>query len=112
MFFHRLNDRHSLRQLAPGDVAHLFAVVDANRAHLRRWLPWLDRTRSIDDTRQFVADVVQQAANNHNIHAAILLDGHIVGVASYHRIHWQNRSTSIGYWVAEAYQGHGLVTAS
>ena len=112
MFFHRLNDRHSLRQLASGDVAQLFAVVDANRAHLRRWLPWLDRTRSIDDARQFVADVVQQAADNHNVHAAILLDGRIVGVASYHRIDWQNRSTAIGYWIAEAHEGQGLVTAS
>ena len=112
MFSHRLNDRHSLRQLASGDVAQLFAVVDANRAHLRRWLPWLDRTQSIDDTRQFVADVVQQASNNHNVHAAILLDGRIVGVASYHRIDWQNRSTAIGYWIAEAHEGQGLVTAS
>ncbi len=55
---------------------------------------------------------MQQAENNHNIHAAILLDGRIVGVASYHRIDWQNRSTSIGYWLAQAHEGHGLVTAS
>jgi ribosomal-protein-serine acetyltransferase len=112
MFLHRLNDRHSLRQLAPGDVPHLFSVVNSNRAYLRRWLPWLDRTQSIDDTRQFVADVVQQASQNHNIHAAILFDGRIVGVASYHRIDWQNRSTAIGYWIDEAHQGQGLVTAS
>ena len=112
MFFHRLNDRHSLRQLALADTEELFGVVDANRAHLRRWLPWLDRTRSVEDSRQFVTDVVHQADNNHNIHAAILLDGRIVGVASYHRIDWQNRSTSLGYWLAEAHEGQGLVTAS
>ncbi|MEI9892691.1 MAG: hypothetical protein WDN28_01930 [Chthoniobacter sp.] len=41
MFFHRLNDRHSLRQIALGDAEELFAVIEANRAHLRRWLPWL-----------------------------------------------------------------------
>ncbi|MDR3402784.1 MAG: GNAT family protein [Chthoniobacter sp.] len=112
MFSHRLNDRHSLRQLVHNDAEELFAVIDANRGHLRRWLPWLDRTHSLADSRQFVADVVQQAENNHNIHAAILLDGRIVGIASYHRIDWQNRSTSLGYWLAEAHEGHGLVTAS
>ncbi|MEP6673307.1 MAG: RimJ/RimL family protein N-acetyltransferase, partial [Chthoniobacter sp.] len=63
MFFHRLNDRHSLRQLALSDAEELFAVIDANRAHLRRWLPWLDRTHSLADARQFVIDVVQQAEN-------------------------------------------------
>lgn len=112
MFFHRLNDRHSLRQLAVGDAEELFQVVDANRTYLRHWLPWLDRTRTVEDSRLFLADVVNQADNNHNIHAAIVLDGHIVGVASYHRIDWQNRSTSIGYWLAEGQQGHGLVTTS
>ena len=54
MFFHRLNDRHSLRQLTADDTKELFSVIDANRAYLRRWLPWLDRTRSVEDTRQFI----------------------------------------------------------
>lgn len=112
MFFHRLNDRHSLRQLTLGDAEELFRVVDANRAHLRQWLPWLDRTRSVGDSRQFITDVIQQATCNHNLHASILVDGRIAGVASYHRIDWQNRSTSIGYWLAEEHQGQGLVTAS
>jgi ribosomal-protein-serine acetyltransferase len=112
MFSHRLNDRHSLRQLTLSDAEELFTVVDANRTYLRRWLPWLDRTHSVADSRQFVADVVQQAESNHNIHAAILVDGRIAGVVSYHRIDWQNRNTALGYWLAETHQGHGLVTAS
>ena len=112
MFFHRLNERHCLRQLALSDAAELFAVVDANRTHLRCWLPWLDRTKSVGDSRQFLTDVAQQAEANHNIHAAILVDGRIAGVVSYHRIDWQNRNTAIGYWLAAAHEGKGLVTAS
>ena len=112
MFFHRLNDHHSLRQLALIDAEELFDVVDANRVWLRHWLPWLDRTRTVEDSRQFLRDVVQQADTNRNIQAAIVVDGRIVGVASYHRIDWQNRSTSLGYWISEAHQGRGLVTAS
>lgn len=112
MFSHRLNERHSLRQLSLSDAPELFAVVDANRTHLRHWLPWLDRTKSVGDSRQFLTDVMQQAETNHNIHAAILLQGRIVGVVSYHRIDWQNRSTAIGYWLAAAHEGQGLVTAS
>jgi ribosomal-protein-serine acetyltransferase len=112
MFSHRLNDHHSLRQLTRNDAGEMFAFVEANRAWLRRWLPWLDRTHSAEDSRRFLDDVVQQAESNHNIHAGIILDGRIVGIVSYHRIDWQNRSTCLGYWLAEAYQGRGLVTAS
>jgi len=112
MYFHRINDRHSLRQLSVRDAEELFSVLDASRTHLRYWLPWLDRTRSVADSRQFLTEVVQQAEANHNIHAAILLDGRIVGVASYHRIDWQNRNTALGYWIAAPQEGQGLVTAS
>jgi ribosomal-protein-serine acetyltransferase len=112
MFFHRLNDRHSLRQLALSDAREMFAVIDANRTYLRRWLPWLDRTQTPEDSEVFLGEVAQQAESNRNIQTAILFDGRIVGVASYHRIDWQNRATCIGYWLAEKHQGHGLVTAS
>jgi ribosomal-protein-serine acetyltransferase len=112
MFFHRLTSEHSLRQLGPGDAEELFAVVNANRAHLRRWLPWLDTARSVADSRKSLEAVLQQCESNHGIQAAILVGGRIAGVVGYHRIDWQNRNTSIGYWLAESYQGRGLVTAS
>lgn len=112
MYFHRLNDRHSLRQLTSSDAEELFEVIEANRAHLRRWLPWLDRTRTVADSRLFIDDVVKQSENNHNVQAAILVDGRIAGIAGYHRIDWENRTTFLGYWLAEAHQGCGLVTAS
>ena len=28
----------------------------------------------------------------------------------FHKIDWLNRSTSIGYWLGESYQGKGLIT--
>jgi ribosomal-protein-serine acetyltransferase len=34
-----------------------------------------------------------------------------VGVVGYHGIDWQNRSTTLGYWLGEEYQGKGLMTA-
>ena len=112
MFSQRINDRHSLRQLTVRDAPEIFALVEANRAYLRRWLPWLDMTRSVGDSQRFLQSVAQQCEDNHGVQAAILLDGRIVGVAGYHRIDWQNRHTSIGYWIDEARQGYGLVTAS
>jgi len=33
-------------------------------------------------------------------------------VVGYNQIDWQNRIGSIGYWLAEAYQGKGLMTTS
>lgn len=112
MFSHRVNDRHRLRELGLRDAEELFALCAANRAHLRRWLPWLDRTRSVADTRGFIEGTLRQAENNQGFQAAILFDDRIAGVAGYHRIDWANRHTSLGYWLAEAAQGRGLMTES
>jgi len=112
MFAHRLNDRHSLRQLVFSDAAELFTLCDTNRAHLRRWLPWLDRTRSVADTRVFIEGTLRQHESNQGFQTVILCDGRIAGVVGYHRIDWANRHTSLGYWLAEAYQGRGFMSAS
>jgi ribosomal-protein-serine acetyltransferase len=41
---------------------------------------------------------------------AIVEDGAIVGTIGFHRIDWENRATSIGYWIARSAQGRGTVT--
>lgn len=112
MFSHRLNNDCSLRQLTLGDTDELFAVCDANRVHLRRWLPWLDRTTKPADTRSFIESCVRQDEGNQGFQALILVKGRIAGLVGYHRIDWANRNTSLGYWLAEEYQGRGLMTAS
>ncbi len=112
MFSHRLSPDHSLRELALGDAEELFAVCDANRPHLRRWLPWLDRTRQPADTRGFIESAMRQNDNNQGFQALILVNSRIAGLVGYHRIDWSNRNTSLGYWLAEPFQGRGLMTAS
>ena len=44
MLRHVINPGLELRQLQPADAAELFAVIDAHRAQLREWLPWVDAT--------------------------------------------------------------------
>ena len=43
-----------LRTLKADDAAPLFAVVDANRARLRQWLPWLDFIKTVQDEQKWL----------------------------------------------------------
>ncbi|MBM4162292.1 MAG: GNAT family N-acetyltransferase [Ignavibacteria bacterium] len=101
-----------LRTLEPDDAEGLFALTDSNRAYLRRWLPWLDVNQTVDDTRSFIELAMRQMAGNAGFQAGIWRDYQLAGVAGYHHLDWPNRSTNIGYWLGERFQGRGIMTKS
>jgi ribosomal-protein-serine acetyltransferase len=110
MFSYSLGDDAELRLLEEPHAYALYALTEANRAYLREWLPWLDETQSVDDTRRFVRIATQQFASNQGYECGVWWRGELVGTIGNHRIDWRNGATSIGYWIGEGYQGHGLMT--
>ena len=105
-------EQFALAPLELSDTDELFALTDKSRSFLREWLPWLDSIRRVDDTRAFIRAAQAQVAQNNGAQLAIKIDGPIAGIVGHHQIDWRNRLTSLGYWIGEAYQGRGLVTAS
>lgn len=104
-----LGDRQQLRRLEESDADELYLLVDANRDYLSRWLPW-PPTQTPQSTVEFIQLAHRQAADNQGFQLAIIDHGPLVGVIGFHRVDWENRSTSIGYWIAEHAQRRGLVT--
>ncbi len=129
-------DAFQLCQLQGDDAGELFAVVDANRAYLRQWLPWVDCTRSSADSRVFIEQVEQSLAHSIGLVLAICerrvsgvrLDQSpeslsdkaisarrstakgIVGVISLEPIDWPSRTGYVGYWLAQEHGGRGVMT--
>ncbi len=101
-----------LRPIAVEDAADLFALTESNRAYLHRWLPWLDGSRRIEDTRTFIVCAVERRRAGRGSVWAIEQAGALCGVAGFNGIEPSNRLCEIGYWLSEAHQGHGIVTRS
>ena len=54
--FHIPKQPSKVVYIIPIEESHaeeLFDVVDSNRDHLKEWLPWLDRNKTVDDQRNF-----------------------------------------------------------
>jgi ribosomal-protein-serine acetyltransferase len=109
MFVHTLGKIAELRLLELRHAEELFALIDQDRAHLRRWLPESDVPRSLDECRKVIKAGLEQFANNLGILAGIWCEGRLAGVIGLGKIEWENRSASIGYWLGESFQGKGLV---
>jgi len=112
VFSHKLSEHAELRLLEERHAQELSDLTDRNRDHLRAWLPWVDRSRTVEDRKNFIRTALKQFAENNGFQAGIWYDGRLAGVVGYHGIDWQNCSTTLGYWLGEEYQGKGLMTAA
>ena len=104
--------RLALRPLSLRDAKPLYALVDANRARLRRWLPWPDANRGVVDSRAYILRMRAQARLGHGLSFGLWWKGILVGVAGFVWIDPANRSAGIGYWLAQEAEGQGLMTAA
>lgn len=99
-----------LRPLRLADARAFFALTEANRARLRRWLPWVDDVTCVQDTRAFIAWTQAEAKARRGLHCALWWKGEPVGVAGFNTFDRINKGGAIGYWLAEHAAGRGLMT--
>jgi ribosomal-protein-serine acetyltransferase len=100
-----------LRLPEEADVPALHAVVEANREHLARFLPWA-ATQTADAALDWVRAARQRVADNRGLELIIEDGGAIVGAAGTADVSWRDRSVALGYWLAEDAQGRGTMTAA
>ena len=92
------------------DSLKLFQLVEANREHLREWLPWVDNITAPFQYEAIIPLWLQQFAENNGFYAGILFRGELVGSIAFQQIDWQNRFTSIGYYLVQKAEGFGIMT--
>ncbi len=84
MFSHLIARGVELRMPQPRHADELFALTDRNRARLRRWLPWVDGTKTAGDTRAFIRGSLRRHAESGEIVAGIWHRGKPAGTIGLH----------------------------
>lgn len=108
----RLDDKTELRAVRIEDADELFAVISRNRERLGRWLPWATPGYSLEDARQFLELHLRENAERVSLAMTIRRSGSLCGAIGLHRIDRIHHNTSLGYWIDEAHEGKGIVTAA
>lgn len=110
MFLRRIDEDTYLKSLELKEAPALFQLVETSRPHLRSWLPWVDGTKKLQDSESFISFALTQEAEDNGLHAGIWHKNRLAGVIALNGINWPNKSTFLGYWLGECYQGQGLIT--
>ena len=110
MFSYTLDENTELHLLEERHSEELFAAIEGSREYLERWLPWVSNVRNSDESRRYIIGALQQFADSNGMAVAIRYQGKLAGVINLHFVDRYSERTSIGYWLAEDFQGKGLIT--
>jgi ribosomal-protein-serine acetyltransferase len=111
MFKIDIDDNLHIEFLNHTHAQKLFEVVDKNREHLKRWLPWVESTTKVEDTKEFITHALSKYAKNGSIQAPIHYNNKLIGMVSLfvHKSYNLDKA-DIGYWIDKDYNGKGIVT--
>jgi ribosomal-protein-serine acetyltransferase len=96
VFGYELGENTELRLLEEQHAERLADLTERNRERLRTWLPWVDASRTVEDSKNFIRSTLKQFAENNGFQAGIWHEGRLAGVVGYYAIDWEHRSTSLG----------------
>lgn len=101
-----------LREPQEADAAAVYKLIDANRAALGEWMPWLDQMRNVDDSLAYVRFSREGNRDGRFLNLLLWLDHQPIGVICFFALEPTQRRAEIGYWLGAAWQGRGLMTRS
>ncbi len=101
-----------LESVCESHAEELFLLTDKNRKYLRKWLPWVDGTQTVEDTKNFIKFSRKQQRSKKGIQFTIKYKNNICGMTGLVFIDNQNKKTEIGYWLSSKQTGKGIMTKS
>ncbi len=100
-----------LRKHQVEQAEEMFSVVDGDRERLRRFLPWVDSLRGVEDERKYLEMTDREWAKSSLFDFGMhRRDGAYLGNIGVHSIAWPHGRCELGYWIAGQFEGQGYVT--
>ena len=112
MFVMRIlvNEHLHIRPLNIEDAPQFLMTVNAGRAYLRQWLLWVDELTTLNQVEMTIKEAIEYAKNGRGYRYGVFMDSRFIGVVEVKNINRFSDNAQIGYWLAEEWQGKGIMT--
>lgn len=110
MLSFRIDDQLELKLMELSDAQEAYSVVDFSRDFIGEWLPWVEKTTSMEDYREFIKFARSEFANETSYHFGIFEEGIFIGGYSFNKIDRTDNKVEIGYWISKSHKGKGIVS--
>jgi len=108
----KVDEELELRTVTPSSAQTIFQSIRRSKGHLGRWLPFVDETRSVSDTRRFIKNTARSNCHKKDLLFQIVVNNVFAGLISLKEIDKLNSKAEIGYWLDESMVGKGFMIRS
>lgn len=105
----RINDKIRLEVLKPSMAELIYTCIDHNRDYLKEWLPFVEYTQKVSDTKAFITSIVNNEKKIDQVYS-IWYKEEFAGLIGFKDTDRTNKKTEIGYWLTQKMQGKGIAT--
>lgn len=108
----KVDEELELRTVTPSAAQTIFNSIKRSKGHLGRWLPFVDLTKSVADTRRFIKNTANSRCTKKDMLFQITVRNDFAGLISLKEIDKLNSKAEIGYWLDAAMVGKGIMSRS
>jgi ribosomal-protein-serine acetyltransferase len=110
----KIDDELELKEIEQADAQDIFNAIDNGREYLREWLPFVDFTKTVEDSADYIRSIYEAELSVREFVTTIQFNGKFAGLIGlkFTKQDKPNKKTEIGYWLAKEYQGLGIITRS
>jgi ribosomal-protein-serine acetyltransferase len=113
MFEIRINNSLKLEEINVKHTEAIFELVNNNRLDFRKWLAFVDDTKFINDTENYIHFInLNRYEKNGEFVFSIIYDGKVAGCIGLKKNDYANHICEIGYWIDPQLQGRGIISES
>ena len=109
----KVNDTVFIRSPRINDARELFDLIDTNRDHLSKWLSWVNKSQTVEATKEFIHTCLQDYQAGKTIDGLMIIEHNkIIGTIGINVLDSKrNYNCEIGYWLSNEVIGRGIMTA-
>ncbi|WP_225046758.1 GNAT family N-acetyltransferase [Lacticaseibacillus kribbianus] len=110
MFMYPIDDELALALPRPVlDAPKLYALIDADRAAIARFLPWAADTKDAAGEQAFLTMTLAHFGQGKSVNLVIYYRGAPAGTISFNGFDDAGAATDLGYWLGEPFRGKGIM---
>ncbi|WP_297092083.1 GNAT family protein [uncultured Draconibacterium sp.] len=106
----RVDSKIRLEQVNTSMAPVIYEAIDKDREYLSKWLPFVEYTNRVEDTKAFIASITRND-NKKDLVYSIYYQENFAGLIGFKDTDWVNRKTELGYWLVKNMQKKGIISS-